>query len=393
MRIAFAIIDCNRRDGHARPVLEVSERLAASGHDVHIFSRTLEDIGPGIATWHRIPGPGWPDVANFVTYYFLANRRLRSPGFDIVHSIGCNTACANVVSIQTIQPAKHRILSRMGKASRVSAPRRLTRWLFHLCTSAAERQLYTRDARSAPLLFLPVSRGVESELREHYHIGESAVRIIPNAADTEVFKPLCQTRRSEWRAGNGFHDADFLVMFSGGEWARKGLDLAIRAMSLLVHQPGVNLFVAGDDPDRARFFRLADELGVATNVRFGGFRKDVAEAMAASDVFLFPSYYEAFSLATIEAAACGLPVVASTINGAEDFVRSGWNGEFVTHDPVAIARAVETLLADPGHLATMGRNARLLVERDYTWDRVATLTETAYLEFLGAVNNRRGFNK
>jgi glycosyltransferase involved in cell wall biosynthesis len=108
----------------------------------------------------------------------------------------------------------------------------------------------------------------------------------------------------------------------------------------------------------------------------------VAEAMAASDLFLFPSWYEAFSLATIEAAACGLPIVASKINGAEDFVVPGDTGFFIEHDPEQIAEVLGRLVDSAADRIRMGANARRVVEQHYTWDQVAKLTEEAYFEYL-----------
>jgi len=381
MRIAFAMINCNRRDGSARAVNEVAERLAARGHEVHLYARKAEDLDLGAVRWHRVPGPGWPEVADFYSYYLEVNRRLRHHPYDIVHSIGCNTARANVITIQNIQPAKSLVVARFAGGGRISPPRRFTRWLYARVTSSAERRIYTRRPGIAPPLFLPVSRGVEAELRQHYDIGDAPVRVIPNAADTEIFHPSDATARAAWRAANGFAPGDSICLFSGGEWARKGLDLAIRAIGL-IDRPEVKLFVAGDDADRARFRSIAAECGAGTRVIFGGFRRDIAAAMGASDLFLFPSHYEAFSLATIEASACGLPVVATKINGTEDLIRPGVNGEFVTRDPAQIAGVVARLLAAPATLRAMGEEARAVVGRDYTWDRVTTMTEEAYRSVL-----------
>ncbi len=374
MRIAFAMINCNRRDGSARAVNEVAERLARRGHDVHLFARKAEDLDLRLVHWHRVPGPSWPEVADFWTYHIAANALLRGGSFEIIHSIGPNTARANVVTIQNIQPAKREILRRHAGEEAISPFRRFTRALYLGVTSNAERKLYTR--RPGPL-FLPVSRGVENELRTHYDIGQSPVRIIPNAADTGIFRPVSEPERRAWRRANGLDGADAVCLFSGGEWARKGLDLAILALAK-IPLPGAKLFVAGDDPDRERFKRLAADHGAGDRVVFGGFRKDMAAAMAASDVFLFPSHYEAFSLATIEAAACGLPIVASRINGTEDFIHPGENGEFVPHDPAGIAAVLEPLLRNPAAMRAMGEAGRRLVETRYTWDRVAALTEEAY---------------
>ncbi len=377
MRIAFAMINCNRRDGSARPVNEVAERLARRGHDVHLFARKAEDLDLGLVRWHRIPGPGWPEVLDFSTYHLLANIRFRRREFDVVHSIGCNTTRADVVTIQNIQPAKQEITRRFDGREQVVPLRRFTRWLYHLRTCAAEKALYNRTG--SRLVFLPVSRGVERELRRFYSIGNSPVRIVPNAADTSAFRPLEPDERAAWRTKNGFAPSDFLAVFSGGEWSRKGLDLAIGAIAA-AGDPRLKLFVAGDDADHRRFQQLAANLGVAGRVTFGGFRKDIAMVLAAGDVFLFPSHYEAFSLATIEAAACGLPVLAPRINGTEDFIESGVNGEFISHDAASIGSCLRTLLARPDLVRTMGENARCLVETTYTWDRVTKMTEEAYAE-------------
>ena len=382
LRIAFAMINCNRRDGSARAVNEVAERLVDRGHEVHLYARRAEDLNLEKVRWHRIPGPGWPEAADFWTYYQAVNVLLkRSRPYDIVHSIGCNTLLGNVVTIQNIQPAKDRAFQRLKQREQVSLPRRLSRAVYLRMTSAAEKKLYSSDPRRRSPMFLPVSRGVERELREHYEIGAASVRIVPNAADLQVFKPLPEEARRAWRDRHGIAPADFLILFAGGEWARKGLDLAIRALALILSNH-VKLFVAGDDSDRARYLTLANELQITDRVIFGGFRLDIAECLGAGDLFLFPSYYEAFSLATIEAAACALPVVATKINGTEDFITPGITGEFIAHDPEQIAATLRPLIADLSTCRRMGGNGRELVEQNYTWDHVTKMTEDAYDDYL-----------
>ena len=132
----------------------------------------------------------------------------------------------------------------------------------------------------------------------------------------------------------------------------------------------------------AGFESLAGEVGVRERVIFGGFRRDLPTVLGASDIFLFPSRYEAFSLAIIEAAACGLPIVASRINGTEDFITPGENGFFIEHNAGDAARALRLLIANADLRKAMGRAGRRLVEAGYTWDRVAAMTEAAYFEYL-----------
>lgn len=380
LRIAFAMINCNRHGGSARAVNEVAERLAAR-HEVHLFARRAEDLDLTRIRWRQMPGVQRPEIADFVTYHLLAAIRIRRTSFDIIHSIGTNAPTANVITIQNIQPAKRVFLDAQTAAANVSPVRRMTRRLYLEITSRTEANLYTHRQKRRSPLFLPVSRGVERELREHYEIGEAPVRIIPNAADTERFKPATPIERIQWRKSNGFRGDDILLAFVGGEWRRKGLDLAIRALAKLGNEK-VKLLVIGADVEHPRFQDLTAQCGVGHRVSFLGFRQDVASAMGASDIFLFPSWYEAFSLATIEAAACGLPIVATEINGTEDFIIPGETGLFIEHDPDHIASALSPLLEHVSERRRMGENARRIVEQSYTWDRVAESTEQAYFEYL-----------
>ena len=386
LRIAFAMINCNRRDGSARAVNEVAERLAEN-HEVHLFARRAEDLDLSRIRWRRMPGVPWPEVADFLTYHLLAELRIRRRYFDIVHSIGANAKAANVITIQNIQPAKRIFLDAQNASAKVSPARKLTRRLYLDITTLAEAAVYNSRPHRSPPLFLPVSRGVERELRQYYDIGDAPVKVIPNAADTNVFRPLTPSERKEWRQKNGLSDRDLLLVYVGGDWKRKGLDLAIRALRQIRGET-VKLLVIGRDAEQATFQSLAAECGVGQRVVFLGFRRDVAEAMGASDIFVFPSWYEAFSLATIEAAACGLPIVATEINGTEDFIVPGETGFFVRHDVDHVAATLSNLLAHESERRRMGANARRLVEQSYTWDRVAELTEEAYLEHLELITKQ-----
>ncbi len=381
------MINCNRRDGGARAVNEVAERLA-DRHEVHLFARKAEDLDLSRVRWQKMPGIPWPEVADFVTYHYLADLRIRRSSFDIIHSIGANARGANVITIQNVQPAKRVFLAERASTEKVSFARKLTRQLYLRVTTRAEANMYRERSDRKPPLFLPVSRGVERDLLAYYNIGKAPVRIIPNAADTTRFKPCSPEQRKQWRFQNGIPENDVLAVFVGGEWRRKGLDLAIAALGR-IRQKNVRLLILGKDAEQARFEALASEAGVRERVSFFGFRNDVGDAMAASDVFLFPSWYEAFSLATIEAAACGLPILATKINGAEDFVEPGETGLFIEHEPEQIATVLERLVANEADRRRLGENARQLVEQRYTWDRVAKLTEEAYLEYLQDVVHER----
>jgi glycosyltransferase involved in cell wall biosynthesis len=91
---------------------------------------------------------------------------------------------------------------------------------------------------------------------------------------------------------------------------------------------------------------------------------------AASDLFLFPSRYEAFSLVTLEAAAAGLPIVAHRINGTEELVQDNVNGWLVPPSADALRDKV-TVLRDDRALRDRMAAAAVAISARYDWDRIA----------------------
>src|SRR5262249_9540420 len=89
LRIAYAMINCNRRDGGARALNELAERMAVK-HEVHLFARRAEEIDLSHIEWHRMPGLSWPAVLDFFTYHALAEFTICRRSFDIIHSVGPN---------------------------------------------------------------------------------------------------------------------------------------------------------------------------------------------------------------------------------------------------------------------------------------------------------------
>jgi len=379
VKIAFCIINHNKWEGTSKAIAEVAERLAMR-HEVHIFSRSAIGVDLESIQWHSIHGPSCPHVAEFLGYVMPLDLLLRVHQFDIIHAAGALSPRADIYTIQNIQPAKTRILERLESPEAVNRVRRWTRRAYIRITSRWERACYRVSKRRRPM-FLPVSSGVQRELQSHYGIESALCRIVPNAADTARFKPVSRERKTAIRETFGLQREDFVIAFSGGDWRRKGLDFAIRALGC-ISSMNVKLLILGKDHQPALFEHLASDCEVSGRVVFAGHQAAVEEGLACADIFLAPSHYEAFSLATIEAAACGLPIVATKINGTEDFIRPGETGEFIEHAPEQIAATLKPLITDRERCLTMGRCARSLVIEHYTWDRVASLTERCYQERL-----------
>ena len=383
MKIAFVLINANRFEGTSRAVVEVAERLA-NKHEVHLFSRSAVDVNLSNIRWHRLAGPAWPDVAEFEVFRHLAQSRLRNHQFDIVHAAGCVILNADVYAIQTVHPRKLQATDTHERNRSASLPRRFTRWLYDRRVIGAETRAYRSIGRRGQCGYLPVSSGTEQELRSCYPIDDALVEVIPNGADLEKFCPADPDRLEADLPCELAIDADQLaVLFAGGEWQRKGLRYAIEAVAL-ADRPELVLLVAGTDPQAAEYQRLANDLGIAHQLRWLGFRSDIDRLYAAADVFVFPSAYEAFSLATIEAASAGLPVLMCDVSGAAELVGDGQGGRIVQRDASSIAAALIELASDGALRKRMGQAARAKVEQQFTWDLIAERTESFYQRLVEA---------
>jgi len=201
-----------------------------------------------------------------------------------------------------------------------------------------------------------------------------SVRVIGNGIERARFANVSHDVRARARHELDLPDAAAVATFVGGDWERKGLSKAIEA---LTSAPAWRLVVVGDG-DRRRYERFAEDLGVRQRVRFAGPRVDVERMYAAADAFVFPSDYEAAPLVTYEAAASGLPLLVSRMNGAADLVVPGLNGWFV-ESAAEIGSYLNQLSSDSQLRARMGEAARAASE-SHTQERMVAAYAALYRE-------------
>jgi glycosyltransferase involved in cell wall biosynthesis len=159
---------------------------------------------------------------------------------------------------------------------------------------------------------------------------------------------------------------------------QKALEVMLRAIARL---PGdVTLAVFGEGPQRERLEALGAALGIARRIRFLGWRDDLADYVAAADVFCLSSAWEGVPLAAQEAILLGTPVVATNVGGMHELVVDGVSGRLVPRgDAAALARALEDVLAatDTG-AAFAARARRDLLER-FSAERMLDRVHEVYL--------------
>jgi glycosyltransferase involved in cell wall biosynthesis len=214
------------------------------------------------------------------------------------------------------------------------------------------------------------------------------VRLLGNRIDLGRFDVAAgRANREAVRAELGIGDDTVVVGAVGRLVAEKGYrELFAAARALRATAPNVLLLVIGP-PDTEKGDAITqDELNdaSATGVRLLGERHDVERLYGAMDVYVIASWREGFSRSGMEAAAMGLPVVATDVRGCRQVVEDGRTGLLIpVRQPEAIAAALGRLAADADLRRTMGEAGVALARREFDQQRVIDITLATYEEVLG----------
>jgi glycosyltransferase involved in cell wall biosynthesis len=213
-------------------------------------------------------------------------------------------------------------------------------------------------------LWISLTNRMKQEVLENTKMPEQLIRVVPLGRDTRVFNPRLYSQRRA-RKGYKLSASQPLVGVLGRLDPQKGQEEFLRSLpSVLERRPDVCYVIAGDETQgeegyRAYLVDLARELGVSDHVRFLPFTENVAEFLAAIDVFVLPSYSETFGLVLIEAMAMQKPVVATSAGGVPEIVENGWDGILVPpRDEKALATAITLLLKNTTLRVSLSRHAR-----------------------------------
>lgn len=165
---------------------------------------------------------------------------------------------------------------------------------------------------------------------------------------------------------------------------RKGIESLIEAMPIVLREcPSTVLFVVGGGSHRGAVEQKAFAVGLRKEVLFTGFRADVQDFLAASDVVVSPSYLEGCSNALLEAMVLGRPVVGTKVGGTPEIIEHWVNGLLVPpKDPEALAWALVRILSDQELASDMGDAGRRTIEEKFTVDRMVGETLQVYRHVL-----------
>jgi glycosyltransferase involved in cell wall biosynthesis len=214
----------------------------------------------------------------------------------------------------------------------------------------------------------------DSERVEGLGCSEEKIRLIPNAIDTEQFRP-CEKRENN------------LIVWVGRFVREKGLECLIKAAKIVANNAEKARFLlVGYGPLQTKIAKLArDNKLLGSVVCFTGpmNNEEVAELLGKATVFAFPSLKEGLPISILEAMACGTPIVGSAIPGIRDVISNGQDGILVppeSHEQ--LANAILTLLNDSKLRKRIGQKARQTVTEKYNWNIVLGKIEKVYYELV-----------
>lgn len=221
------------------------------------------------------------------------------------------------------------------------------------------------------------SHAVKAHLVES-GIDAAKITVLPNPVSPDEFRAA---RSSEdVRRELGVNATTPIVGTFGLLAEKKGVRDLMEAVPLVLREhPKTQFWFVGEGPLRAELEHSAVKLGCRDNVRFLGFRRDVADVMNAVDIMALPSHREPFGLVYVEAALLNKPSVACTTGGAPEVVLHQKTGLLVPpRDATALAAALNRLLDNRAEATQMGRAGREHVLQSFRWDLFLPALEEVY---------------
>jgi N-acetyl-alpha-D-glucosaminyl L-malate synthase BshA len=224
-----------------------------------------------------------------------------------------------------------------------------------------------------------VSRFLREKTLANYGI-EKEIEVIPNFVDTRKYR---RVPSDEVRSHFAAHGEKILVHTSNFRTVKRVQD-AISLFSEVRKKMEAKLLLIGDGPDRSQCELLARELHIHDDVRFLGKQTDVIDVLSIADLFLMPSQSESFGLSALEAMACSVPVVSSSVGGLPELQVHGETGYIAEIGDIdRMSRYAIDLLSNPTkhELFSKAARARAL---EFDASKIVPMYERYYEKVLAA---------
>jgi len=381
-------------------VRHLSRELVALGHEVEVFSgQPYPELDPGVRLTklpsldlYREPDPfRTPRLSEFrdgidvlevatmytagfpepLTFSLRAARVLRKRlhEFDVVHdnqTLGYGLLDIARTGLPLVTTIHHPItFDRRVDLKAARGRKKLSTWRWY--------GFLTMQGRVARRMrhVLTVSKSSARDIVADFKVSPERIEVIPLGVEPEVFQHY-QDPRVPGR----------IVAMASADTPMKGIATLLEAFAKLRTEREVELLLISRPKPGGRTEKLIDRLSIKDSVRFvsGLSDTELAEVVGSAEIACVPSLYEGFSLPTVEAMACGTPLVVSRAGAIPEVVgEDGLCADLVTPGDVGeLASALERLLDDPDRRHRMGAAGRNRALEKFSWRAVAEATAVAY---------------
>ena len=349
-------------------VYNLSNKLVERGHNVTVITRgkwrksDYEKID-GISIYRVRFIPSYPDI--FKLHGFFVNKLFRSmeSSFDLVHMHG--------MLIPVIHTSLPTVLTPHGtiRGDIINTP---VKSFWFLMVKLLGKQLVNteRYLLNHADVITAVSQSYVDGIRKHYRL-DKEITVINPGMDTEYFTP-----------GRNADKDNTYILYTGRLETRKGLvDLVESAKYVCQRYPGIKFVLSGKGTIEGYLKRLVNNLGLEGNFHFVGYvdRDALLEYYQNAAIYVLPSYYEGLPATLLEAMSCGIPPVATAVEGTSEVIIDGETGLLVPpRNAEKLAEAMLKLLDDEEARKQIGLKAREHVKNNYRWQIIVNRIEKVY---------------
>lgn len=385
MSIAIVVESFHAQSGVDRRTSELVKGLLSAGHEVHIYANRWDTNAAEGIIFHRIPILKLGRALKSLSFAWFCSALIPKSQHDLIHTqarifrydvatlgVGCHWAYIDAMGIN---------------------PKKTPDKWFHRAVLRIEHSMFALKRFTEGARIIVNSNKCRYELISYYKVPAGSIDVVHNGVDQEAFSPAMRTDLwADARRDLGISPKDIVVLFVGTGFHRKGLNTLIDAIGRVQLRSSpmadrLKLLIVGKG-SKDEYNRLAAGMGIGERLIWVGQSdpNDIARYYAASDIFVLPTRYDPFANSTMEALACGLPVITTTTNGVSEIIRDEISGLIVEpNDAEGLSEKLQALAEDADFRQRIGSNGRKAV-KPYTWQMATERTMTVYEDIIA----RRG---
>jgi glycosyltransferase involved in cell wall biosynthesis len=361
-------------------LVEMSTSLAGQGHQVTVYARrngkSLPErakLAAGVSVEYVGPADSSADESHLVkqigAFSAPLHDRWSKDRPDVVHALRWTSGLAALAAARDLQVPVVQSFDQLGVTERRHGM---------IAVGAGTERIRLEPAIGRTVSAVVAGSSDEESDLTRLGIPRRSIRVVPTGIDTDEFTPEGPAHER--------NDRHRLVTIADLATEQDALNTLLRALSKI---PGAELVVAGGPPrdglksdlSYRRLAKLSDSLDLAGRVFFAGQvgRSALPPLLRSADLLVDINEHEPSAITSIQAMACGTPVVASAVGAQVDAVVDGTTGILVDPGrPALLAQRIRQLLAHPMMLEAFSLAATDRARSRYSWDRIAHETLAVY---------------